>query len=385
MPWLFLLLLADPFETAYRAGLAALNNNDLGVAESQLESASRLQPQNAGVWLALAQTYWKLKKAQASQAAASRAESLAQDPAVLHGLAFFYSEASNFARAAELETRYAASAPDAYPAAVELYLRAGKLAAAMEVARKGLAAQDRAELHNLLGKAYQAQGDAASAVTEFKAAIERSPYEEPFYFDLAQLQLKQQNFGAALKTLAAGRKNFDKSAQLELAAGVAYYGLRRFPEAIDAFLRTIRLDPSVEQPYVFLGRMLDQAEDKLPRIVEAFVAFAKRAPDNYQSSFLYGKALALENPQEAEAMLRKSIARNEGFWESHFELGLVLENEHKLDEAAAELRRAAELNPQDAAVHYRLARIYDRLGKAAEARSEREQHARLTTAAAGVK
>ena len=67
-----------------------------------------------------------------------------------------------------------------------------------------------------------------------------------------------------------GRKNFDKSPQLELAAGVAYYGLRRFPEAIEAFLRTIRLDPGIEQPYVFLGRMLDQAEDKLPQITEVF-------------------------------------------------------------------------------------------------------------------
>jgi tetratricopeptide (TPR) repeat protein len=352
LPWFLLLFFADAFDAAYRAGLAALDSNDLRAAESRLESASKIDPRNAGVWLALAQTYRKLEKTQAAQAAAGTAESLAKEPAVLHGLAIFYSEASDFAKAAQLEGRYARSDPRAYPAAADLYLRAG---------------------------------DEAAAVSVLKTAIERSPYDEQLYFNLAQLHLKQQNFTAALEALVAGRKIFDKSAQLELAAGVAYYGLRRFPEAIESFLRTIRLDPGAEQPYVFLGRMLDQAEDKLPKIVEAFAGFAKSAPDQYLSSFLYGKALAASEPQEAEAMFRKSILRNSQFWESRFELGLLLESEHRFEDAAAELRRAAELNPKDPAIHYRLARVYDRLGKTAEARSEREQYAKLNALGPGVK
>src|SRR5262249_54621412 len=153
-----------------------------------------------------------------------------------------------------------------------------------------------------------ASGDIPGASAEFKAAIDRSPYDEQYYFDLAQLQLKQQSFAAALETLDAGRKKFDKSPQLELAAGVAYYGLRRFPEAIDAFFRTIQLDPRVDQPYEFLGRMLDQGEDRLPKIREAFAAFAKNAPDNYLSSFEYGRVLASEPPEQAEPLLRRSIA-----------------------------------------------------------------------------
>jgi tetratricopeptide (TPR) repeat protein len=240
-------------------------------------------------------------------------------------------------------------------------------------------------LHDLLGKAYDADGQPTQALAEFKAAIERSPYDEMFYFDLAQLQLKQQNFTAALETLEAGRKYFDKSAQLELAAGVAYYGLRRFPEAIEAFLRTIRLNPSVEQPYVFLGKMLDQAEDRLPRILEAFSTFAQKAPDNYLSSFLYGKALAADHQQQAAAMFRISIERNNSFWESHFELARLLEREGRFEEAASELRRSIELNPKDPTPHYRLSQIYGRLGKTAEARAERELHAKLSSPDGGIK
>src|SRR2546421_847006 len=93
MLWLLLFLCADSFETTFRAGLTALNNNNLALAEVRLQSASRLQPQNAQVWLALAQTYWKLQKSQASERAARNAESFAKDPVMFHGLAFYYSEA----------------------------------------------------------------------------------------------------------------------------------------------------------------------------------------------------------------------------------------------------------------------------------------------------
>ena len=385
MLWLVLLLFADQFEGAFRAGLVALNNNDLVLAESQLESASKLQPNDSRVWLALAQTYWKLRKLSAAQDAAKKAESLAKEPAILEGLALYYAEAANYDRAAELEARYAETKPEAASRAADLYLRAGKPQPAIQLARKALAGEDRAELHDLLGKAYQAEGKPADAIREFQTAIQRNRFDEDFYFDLAQTQLNQQSFAAALETLDNGRRYFDKSAQLELAAGVAYYGLRRFPEAMDAFLRTIQLDPGVEQPYVFLGKMLDQAEDKLAKITEVFASFAKAAPDQYLSSFLYGKALGLDNSPEAEAMLRRSIARNGQFWESHFELGVLLENQRKFDEAAAEIRRSAELNPKDPVPHYRLARLYERLGRTKEAQSERELHAKLSAAGPDIK
>jgi tetratricopeptide (TPR) repeat protein len=379
---LLLVLFADQFETTFQSGLIALNQGNLTLAEAQLQAASQIQPRNPGVWLALAQTYWKLHELPAAQAAAQNAESFGKDPALLHGLAVYYSETENFAKAAALEARCAISSPDAAPRAVALYLRAEEPSAAIEFALQALKAGDRADLHDLLGKAYEARGDPGRAIPEYQGAIRLNSLEESYYFDLAQLHLKRQDFAAALDTLQAGRKNFDKSAQLELAAGVAYYGLRRFPEAIDAFLHTIRLDPAVEQPYVFLGRMLDQAEDRLPAITAAFAALAKSAPGNYLGTFLYGKSLRLENPDRAEALLRESTSRNGKFWESHFELGVLLDEQGRSAEAASEFRRATELNPDDPAAHYRLARLYDKLGKTAEARAEREVHARLTASTA---
>jgi len=341
---LVFLLWANTFETSFRAGLIALNQNNLTLAQRELEAASRLQPKDARVWLALAQTYSKLRKQPQAATAARNAEAYASDGILLHGLAIYYLEAGNQSKAADLEARYAVKAPEAAPRAVELCLRAGKPETALQVARSVPAAQ----------------------------------IDEQTYFALTEALLKKEDFAGAIQSADLGRKRFPRSAQLELAAGVAYYGLRRFGEAVESFLRTTQLDPSVEQPYLFLGRMLDQAQDKRPQITEAFAAFHKARPTNPLSSFLYGKALSLEDPVRAEALLRDSIARDPSHWESHFELGVLLERRRQFDAALREMLRSVELNPNAAAPHYRLARLYDRLGRTAEAAAERELHAKLT-------
>jgi tetratricopeptide (TPR) repeat protein len=314
-----LLLFAAPasFDELLRAGLIALNQNDLARAQKQLEAASKIQPGRAEVWLGLAQTYWKQHQPKLADAAAAKAEPLAAgNAAILRALALYYSEAGQYAKAA----------------------------------------------------------------TRLQAAIRLRPYEEAYYFELSQLYLREQKFEPALDTLNSGSKLFDKSAQLELARGVALYGLRRFPEAIDSFLRTIQLAPEVPQPYLFLGRMLDQAESKLPEIARAFAGYQNANPRSYLGSFLSAKALVLENgdPARIESLLRESVGKNDGFWESHFELGLLLEKRRDFAGAAGEIEKAVALNPNDATPHYRLARIYDRLGRKVEADAQREIHAKLS-------
>ncbi len=346
---------SNAFQSALMAGLTALNANDLATAQAQLETASRLDPRRADVWLALAQTYLKQQKIATADAAAGKAEQFAPDnPTVLRGLALYFSERGALAKAADFESRYAAGTKDAaaFAQAGALYGRAGKPDAAVPLFRK---------------------------------AIELQPYDEGYYFQLAQTQLQMQRFEPALETLEAGLRIFDKSAQLELARGVALYGLRRFPEAIDSFLRTIQLAPDVRQPYIFLGRMLDVAEGKVPAITQVFASYEKSQPDDALANFLYGKTLAAAggDPAQAEALLRKSIRLDGSKWESHFELGALLERKGAYAEAAKEFERSIELDPKEAAPHYRLARVYDRLGKSAEAEEQRAIHARLADQSRG--
>jgi len=387
--WTLLLLLwADPasFDNALRSGLEALQSNNLPVARARLEDAGKMQPNNSRVWLGLAQTYWKLGLADLAHSAAARAQLADPDnPVVLHGLAYFYSESGEQAKAAPLEARYAEKAQrdrDAFPRAVDLYLQAKQAQQAIDLAHKALLQEDRADLRELLGTAYEMNGQPEKAVVEMQQAIHLNRYEESFYFGLGRLYLRHNNPTAAIQIFEDGRKVFARSAQLELALGVAYYGLRRFADAADCFLRTIQIAPQVEQPYVFLGRMLDQAEDRLPQITQAYGSFLKAQPGSYLASFLYAKALSMGagDPRQVDGLLRQSIATNDKFWESHYELALLLERQRNFDAAAGEYRRSIELNAENPTLHYHLARVYERLGRKDEAAAEHAAHQRLSNA-----
>jgi tetratricopeptide (TPR) repeat protein len=245
-----------------------------------------------------------------------------------------------------------------------------------------LAADPQAAIeHERSGRAFEAKGDLEKAAAEYEQAVQLSPSEESFYFEAGHARLLLQQFDAAVRDLERGCKAFDKSAQLELALGVAYYGERRFGDAAGAFLRTIDLAPEVRQPYVFLSKMLDQSADRMPEILPRFQKWAAGNPDDAQAQFVYAKGILASggDTSAAERLLRSSIRLKSDQWESHFELGVLLEKQRRFPEAAAELERSIALSPRQPDAHYHLSRVYDRLGESAKAAEQRDIHARLTS------
>jgi Flp pilus assembly protein TadD len=360
---LTLLLLADPgYDQLLRDGLAALEANQTQQARVSLERAVKLNANGGEAWAALAETYFKLNFAVSARTAATRAEALARtQPLLLRQLANYYEIAAG------------SRDRDAVLRAVSLRLEAKQARLAIPLAVKGLAAGDRADLRGLLARAYLADGQHARAINEYNRAILLDPYEEQYYFELGQLLIDQENYTTAVQVLEAGEHIFDKSAQIELALGGAYYGLKKYEEAGFAFLKTVTLAPQAPQPYTFLGRLLDQNTRWLPEITQAFAAFAENQPRQYLPQFLYGKALLVggKDLPEAEARLHKSIVLEDRFWEAHFQLGILLEKKADLGGAEKELKRAAVLAPENPLPHQELARVFDHMGKPAEARVER--------------
>ncbi len=362
-----------------RQGLAALSRNDLVHARECLERASQADPRNAVVWIALAQTYLKSGQKDMAARAAGRAEQFgASTPPVQHALALYYAGTGEFAKAAEWERRFAASpgaGAQAVSSAAVLSLDAGQADEAVKWAQAALRGSDSPEMHHLLGQAYQAAGRPDSALPELRRAFELAPAQEVFLSDYGQALLKAGEFAGAFAVLENGQREFPKDPQIVLAYGVACYVQRRMADAVSAFLQVIRLDDTVEQPYVFLGRTLEQAGARLPEVIAAYAAWEKKAPDNYLPVFLHAKAIAASNPDapEIEPDLRRSIERNGAFWESHLELGVLLSRQGKWPEAARELSRSIELNPDEPRTHYELARVYLRLGKPDLARAERAE------------
>ena len=322
---LFLLfrLLADanPAEALLQRGLVALQHGQLVEARTDFEQASHIDPKNPYVWASLAETYLRLKQPQQAAVAAEAAEKTgSENPIVCHALAIYYSESGQLARAAQFETKYA------------------------------------------------------------KGAWEAAKADPQAAFHYAQVLLEQEQFTQAAEVVSSALDAHPADAQLTLTLGVARYWQRRFEDAVVEFLKVIQIDPSIEQPYIFLGKMLDQAGPHLSEITRVCEAWASREPQNGRAQLVLAKARLAADSHDptAEGLLRRSTALSPNDWEAHYELGVLLANKHQFQQSAVELTRSIELDPKEAMPHYHLARVYDRLGQPERAKAEREIHERLT-------
>jgi tetratricopeptide (TPR) repeat protein len=323
---LLLLVSQDDFQAQFANALKALHEQNFNAARVGLEAASHLHPADPHVWVALAETYWKLGNSELAGDAAAKAEKLGSgDPITRRALAIFYSEQA---------------------------------------------------------KVYEANGQSPKAIQELQAAIRLKPEEESYYFEVIQILLRHYDFKGAIQQSEAALKKFPKSAQLTLAAGVAYYGQDEAEQAIGKFLQTIALDPSVDQPYIFLARVINRARTYLPVLTQRFTQYQEKNPQSYLGYFMHAKALdaQFKEPELAENLLRKSISLNGDYWESHYELAVLLEKRRAIEEAEKEFRRATELNPKEPSPHYRLCRVLARLGRTQEAQAESTEYQRVSEA-----
>jgi Flp pilus assembly protein TadD len=259
----------------------------------------------------------------------------------------------------------------------ETYLRMGNRDQALSAAGKAeTLGGDNRILAHALSIFYLHAGDIAGGL-KF-ARLEADPH---ITFEYADALLHREDFTQAADLLTAALQQHPEDAQLTIALGVARYGQRRFEEAIALFLKTINLAPDAEQPYIFLGKMLDQAGPHLPEITADFERWAAANPQNGRPQLLLAKALLTSDPhsERASQLLRKSIALDPKDWEAHYELGVLLESKRDYQAAAAELEKSAQLDPKQPMPHYHLARVYDRLGQADRAKLERGIHQRLTS------
>jgi Flp pilus assembly protein TadD len=389
--FLFLFLSADPGQAGplLQRGLLALQHGQLTQARQSLEQAAALDPKNPFAWASLAETYFRLKQPQRAASAAASAEKLGSaNPIVSHALAMYYSETGNYARAAVLEQHFAASPkadPEALNRAAGLYLNAGDVRRSVPLAQQAVALHPSPSSEDTLGRALIAAGQLEEGTRHLASAWNSDPSNPRICFDYVQVLLHRQDFAPAADVLEQGLKAHPNDAQLTLALGVARYGQRRFEDAITAFLRTIQLNPAVDKPYLFLGRVLDQAGPHLEAITAAYRHWETKNPKNAEAKLLLAKALnaAGEAGNQSQQLLRTSISLDPKNWESHYELGLLLERKSDYKQAATELSRAVELNPKQPLPHYHLARVYDRLGLSDRAKSEREIHHRLSSSSGG--
>jgi len=304
-------------------------------------------------------------------------------------LASFYVQQHRLQASLPWLQRARAIKPDDYASGHDLalaLLELNRLDEARALILQMLAARDAAELHNLLANVSERGGDRLAAAEEYQRAAHMDP-TEAHLFDWGDNLLQLHAYEEAAQVFAASVERHPASARLHVGLGIAQYSRGAHEDAVRSFFRAADLAPSDPRPYQFLGEMYGVVPSLGGEITERLARFAKAHPRNalaqyhYAMSLWKGRAEPPSDLRPVEALLRRAVMLDRKFAKAFLELGILLSDEQRYQEAITELQAAARLEPDLAQAHYRLAQAYQRTGQKALADKELEIFEKLSARA----
>ena len=243
---------------------------------------------------------------------------------------------------------------------------------------------DAAQLHNLLGHVDEALSP-GSGVKELQLAAQMEPSEQNI-FDWANEALRVTDSNEpGLEAFKQGVALFPNSVRMYIGLAIALYARNSYDAALEALCHASDLDPSDARPYLFLGKLYNVSRGHAGEVARRMQRFMETNPAN-SLAYYYGALSLWKGPGSAEqgvdlarieALFRKSLALDPRSADTHLQLGILYQDQHREPEATAEFQAAIRFNPDDPDAHYRLAQAYLRLGDKARGQQELQIYEKL--------
>jgi tetratricopeptide (TPR) repeat protein len=259
----------------------------------------------------------------------------------------------------------------------QAYLQTGRLDAARQQVATMLQAGETGELLNLQGDIEVQGGDRIAAATSYQRAARASPTEEHL-FDWGDNLLHLRAYADAAEVLTAAVRRHPTSARLQIGLGIAEYSRGQHEAAVSAFCRAADLAPADPRPYAFLGEMYGVAPGQSAEVTRRLAHFVELKPRSAEGHYYYAMNLwrgapTAEPPPDlpkVEALLRRAAALDAKYAKPRLQLGILLSEQKRWAEAIPALKAAVALEPDLPQGHFRLAQAYRRAGQAALADQE---------------
>jgi superkiller protein 3 len=248
----------------------------------------------------------------------------------------------------------------AYRGLSSVYYTRGELDKSEEVLRNALQANpEDAELFYALGLVLAKNGRSEEALVSLKTATAKAPNHSAAHLALAGLLLKQGKYLEANKAVDVAGLHDPRDANVWLMSAAANERLGNYEKALKSLEKAEDLIPdsaTVEiNSAVVLSKLgeNEQALSKLEKVVES----GRLLSEAYSAlGWVYLRERRFD---EAEKVLRKSLAINDSDPFALNNLGIVLESSGREDEALPLLKKARKLAPNVDVIDENVMRLTD--------------------------
>jgi len=243
---------------------------------------------------------------------------------------------------------------------------------------KGAANPDENQrLTILVGMAHYGLGEYSAATPYLKTAATRDTQNLQLRLALAHSCLWSKQYQCVMDTYHEMLTLNAESAEVDMIAGEAQDGLKNYDGAIEQFRAAVKADPAEPDVHFGLGYLL-WTQKQYPEAAREFQAELANNPDHAQAlAYLGDTDMQLNHPELSSPLLEKALGLNSELELAHLDLGILLADAGKNDEALRELKKAAQLVPGDVNVHWRLGHLYKAMGNADEAKTELQKASSL--------
>jgi len=218
----------------------------------------------------------------------------------------------------------------------------------------------------LASAAFEDNHDTDQAVDALRQAILLEPQNVGLYVDFAALSTAHQSFQIGIDVVNDGIAVQPKAAPLYLARGMLYVELSEYEKAQDDFDTAYKLDPRQSLTAAAQDMTAVQQNDLTGALAGVREKLAKR-PNDPILLYLQADVLALQDPKPGSAdfqtalrSAKKATSLNPSLAPARTVLAKLYLEAGQHAEAAAECRKALEVNPDDQTALYLLIRA---LGK----------------------